>query len=215
MKRKDAFSLTEILILIFAIVFIALIVLPMKVIDINQAERIATWKSIYSELDYSYKVMLQKDANLVNLYKNRGNFSGELFFDNFLKYCNVDKKKMLAANFKNYKHSFLNGKSIKKVSNYHADKFVLLKNGTLLAFSGNTSADTKNDEPIGILYADINGVNSKNIIGKDVFIMVMYPDRLEPMGANSSLQDLKEDCSPVGSGLKCSAYYLTGRRILD
>lgn len=210
MKKKDAFSLTEVLILIFAIVFIALVVLPMKIIDIHQAERIAAWKSAYSELDYSYKVMVQKDPEIVKLYQSNDNLNGELFFDNFLKYCNIDKEKTRLANFKNYKHWFLNGKIIKKVSNYHADKFAVLKNGILLAYSENTDAKGRQNEPFGILFADINGNKSKNIIGRDVFIMYMYPDRIEPLGANSSVQDLKEDCSPVGSGIKCSAYYLTG-----
>ena len=210
MKRQDAFSLTEVLILIFAIGFIALVVFPMKIIDIHQAERVAVWKSVYSELDYSYKAMAQKDPEIVKLYKSSDNLNGALFFDNFLKYCNVDKEKTRSSNFKNYKHWFLNGKIIKKVSNYHADKFAVLKDGTLLAYSENTDAQGNPNEPFGILFADINGMKSKNIIGRDVFIMYMYPDRLEPMGANSSLQDLKEDCSPVGSGLKCSAYYLTG-----
>ena len=212
MKKLQAFSLTEILILIFAIAIVASVVIPMKLTDISQAERIAAWKSTYSEIDYSYQMMLQNEKDFINQYETNKVLSPVIFFDTFLKYCDTDNEKTTKTNFKKYRHLFLNGKIIKSISKYHANKFAILENGTVLAFAGydRTNENTVESSPVGLVFVDINGMTSRNRIGKDVFILIMYPDKLIPMGAESSVQELKEDCSPVGSGLKCSAYYLIG-----
>ena len=76
------------------------------------------------------------------------------------------------------------------------------------ADSDNVPSETPLKKPLGVLFIDINGRTKRNTIGRDVFLVYVYPDGLEPVGANEPMQNLKEDCSPVGSGIKCGAYYL-------
>ena len=205
---KKAFSLTEILILIFTIVVIAAILFPLNLIDRNQAQKIAKWKSFYPQLEYSFDLMAKDDNSFLQKCKTDTKINGAVFFKEFLYYVNFDKV-LKERKFFKYKHRYMNGKRISKDSKYHADEFVRLKNGMVLAFS---EIDRKDDIslPIGYLFVDLDGKHSKNLIGKDVFVVKMYIDRLEPFGEGSSIQEMKEDCSPVGSGLSCAAYYLVG-----
>ena len=205
---KKAFSLTEILILIFTIVVIAVILFPLNLIDRNQAQKIATWKSFYPQLEYSFDLMLKDDNSLIQTYKTDSKINGTEFFKEFLNYANFEEI-LKERKFFKYKHRYINGKKISKDSKYHADEFVKLKNGMILAFS---EIDRTDDIslPIGYLFVDLDGKHSKNLIGKDVFAIKMYIDRLEPFGEDLSIQEMKEDCSPVGSGLSCAAYYLVG-----
>ena len=66
---QKGFSLTEIVMLFFTVAVIAAIIFPLKIIDINQAERIAKWKTYYSELSYCYDVMLNSEKEYINSLK--------------------------------------------------------------------------------------------------------------------------------------------------
>lgn len=206
--KKRAFSLTEIVIVIFLFVVIAAILFPLNIIDRNQAQRIATWKSFYPQLEYSFDLMAKDEKSSLHTYKTDSKISGDVFFKEFLHYTNFDEV-LKERKFFKYKHKYINGKRISLDSKYHADEFVKLKNGMVLAFS---EIDRTDDIslPVGLLFVDLDGKHSRNLIGKEVFVVKMYVDRLEPFGYGSSIQDMKEDCSPVGSGLSCAAYYLVG-----
>ncbi|MBQ2643950.1 hypothetical protein IJG14_00070, partial [bacterium] len=156
----------------------------------------------------SFKLMKKNELKLITAYKNNLFLKPEDYWKHYIKYCNIDKEITERTDFSQYRHVFLNGKIIKHISKYKADNFVILKDGTILGFTGlkRNFAET----PLGILFVDVDGFSMRNFIGKDVFILLIYPDRIEPMGNNSSIQEMKEDCSAIGSGLKCSAYYLVG-----
>lgn len=211
MQKKYAFSLTEVLMVIFAIAVIAYVILPMKIIDIHQAERIASWKSCYKELVYYYNFMKVHDNKLLDSFKNKNSsFFVISFFNSYIKNCNLDTKKSQNTNFSRYKLYYRNGKKVKHNTLYEPKQSVYLKNGVILTFVPFDNINNDGNSPVGILFVDINGNNLKNYIGRDVFLLEVYPDRLEPYGQKSSLQEMKEDCSPVGTGLKCSAYFLLG-----
>lgn len=209
MKSLKGFSLTEVLFVIFTVAVIAAAIFPLKIINHSQAEKIATWKNFYPQLEYAFDAMLSCEKNLSQTFYVDKNLNPDGFFDVFTNYLNVDKLQTQKTDFSKYHQYFLNGKIIKRISKYNADKYIVLKNGMIIAFkrserySGTTS-------PLGILFVDVDGKSDRDFIGRDVFAVSMYANRLEPVGINSSRQEMKEDCSPVGSGLKCSAYYLVG-----
>ena len=209
--KRFAFSLTEVLILIFTIAVIAAVIFPLKIIDFNQAERIAKWKSFYPELVYSFDLMKIQEKPLIEKYKSNPDLSSKEFFNLYKKYLNVDTENNMKTDYSKYHHIFLNGKIIKSISKYRADEFLYLKNGMIIGFTASKrNSNNLKTAPLGILFADIDGKSKRNFIGKDVFVVLVFPDRIEPMGYNASRQEMKEDCSPVGSGLKCAAYYLVG-----
>ena len=209
--KHSAFSLTEVIIVIFTIAVIAVVIIPMKIIDINQAERIAKWKDFYPELVYSFDVMKHNEKDIISEYKVDWSLNPYDFFNIYKKYLNIDTEKNISSNYSNYHHIFLNGKIIKSISKYRADEFLYLKNGMILGFTA-MDRDSNNIEsaPLGILLVDVNGKTKRNFIGKDVFAVLLFADKIEPMGYDASRQEMKEDCSPVGSGVKCAAYYLVG-----
>lgn len=209
MKVNKGFSLTEILLVIFTVAVIAAAIFPLKIINHSQAEKIATWKNFYPQLEYAFDAMISCEKNLPKVFFEDKNLSPDAFFDIYTNFLNVDKQKTQKTDFSKYHQYFLNGKIIKRISKYNADKYVVLQNGMIIAFK---KFDRISDEhsPLGILMVDVNGKSRRDFIGRDVFAVLMYTDRIEPVGKNSSRQEMKEDCSPVGSGLKCSAYYLVG-----
>lgn len=205
---KKAFSIMEITLFIFLIVVIAAILFPMNIIDRNQAQRIALWKSFYPQLLYAFDLMKKDEPDFLNAYNSDAKLNGTAFFDEFMNYMNKESY-LKESDYLTYRHKFFNGKIINRESKYRANKFVKLKNGMIISFSENDRKDNS-QSPIGFLLVDIDGKYSRNLIGRDVFVVKMFADRIEPYGYGLSIQDMKEDCSPVGSGLDCAAYYLLG-----
>ena len=210
--KYQGFSLTEIIITVFAIAVVAAVIFPLKNIDMNQAERIAVWKSFYPQLQYSFDIFQQKEQPFIKQYEQNNSLNPDDFFDRFAKYMNIDYSYNPNISYQQYHHFFLNGKIVKSLSKYRAHKFVKLSNGMIIGFacSENVPAEIPFKKPLGVLFVDINGKTKRNIIGKDVFLVYLYPDGLVPVGAEEPMQNLKEDCSPIGSGIKCGAYYLVG-----
>ncbi len=210
--KRQGFSLTEIIITVFAIAVVAAVLFPLKIIDLHQAERIAVWKSFYPELQYSFDIFQQKEKPFIQQYEQNNSLKPYIFFDEFTKYLKLDNLNKPQINYQQYHHFFLNGKIVKSISKYRADKFVRLSNGMIIGFAGsaNIPAEMPLKKPLGVLFIDINGRTKRNTIGRDVFLVYVYPDGLAPVGADEPIQNLKEDCSPVGSGIKCGAYYLVG-----
>lgn len=208
--KRDGFLLTEIIISVCIVALIAVILFPLKIIDLNQAERIAAWKTFYPDLLYSFDLMRIDGQKFISDYKNTENKNPVLYFDYFTKYLDIDYGKPVINNYFNYHHMFLNGKTVRNLSKYKANKFVSLKNGMIIGFAGINDIQNEDNVPLGILFVDVDGKTKQNSIGKDVFVVLLYTDKIVPMGASSTIQEMKEDCSAVGSGLKCAAYYLMG-----
>ena len=102
----------------------------------------------------------------------------------------------------------MNGKIVGKKSKYKATIFAYLQDGKLVSFV--PLERIKPNDPLGVVFIDINGKQRRNFVGRDVFPVLLFADKLEPVGYNSTRQEMKENCSPVGSGMQCSAYYLVG-----
>ena len=99
--KRQGFSLTEVLMLIFTIIVIAAALFPLKIIDLNQAERIAGWKTFYPELQYSFKVMQNSEKDFVKDYSVNKDRNSDAFFCVFMSYLNIDKNKTEQADFQN------------------------------------------------------------------------------------------------------------------
>ncbi len=205
---KNGFSLMEVFMLIFIIAVISAVIFPLKIIDINQAERIAKWKSYFFEIKYCYEIMLNCEKEYIEIYKKDILLNSDGYFGTLAKYIGQDGTKSANTNFSKYKKRFMNGRIVRKTSKYYTTENIYLKNNMIASF---VSLERKtNTDPLGILFIDIDGSMKRNFIGRDIFAVLIYTDRLEPYGFDSTRQKMKQDCSPVGSGLQCSAYYLVG-----
>lgn len=208
--NRRGYSLIELLMLLFVVAIIVVALFPLTVIEKDLAERIAIWKEFYPELIYSQNLLKLKEPQVVEAYKDVSYLEANVYFDEYAKFLPIKKEKIL--NSKKYKYRYLNGRGIKHSSKYHADRIVELENGMIVSFAYfERDADNVKNSPIGLLLIDIDGNKARrNFIGSDVFAVKVFADRLEPLGTNLSRQEMKEDCSPVGTGLNCAAYYLYG-----
>ncbi len=208
--NKNGYSLVELLMFLFVVAIIVVALFPLTVIEKDQAERIAVWKDFYPELIYAANLLKTQEPQFVQAYSKVSYLDADVFFEEYAKFLPVNKSKLIDN--KAYRYRYLNGRSVKKHSKYYADRFLELENGMVIGFADfERDADNVKNSPIGVMFVDIDGKKTRrNFIGSDVYAVNIYVDRLEPLGSNLSRQDMKEDCSPVGTGLNCSAYYLFG-----
>lgn len=208
--NKQGYSLIELLMFLFIVAIIVVALFPLTVVEKDLAGRIAIWKEFYPELIYAQNLLKAEEPQVVTKYKEVPYLEAGGYFNEYLKFLPVKEDKVIKPN--KYKHRYLNGRRIKASSKYHADKIVELENGMIISFAYlERDADNVKNSPIGLILVDIDGNKARrNFIGSDVFAVRVYADKLEPLGANLSRQEMKEDCSPVGTGLNCAAYYLYG-----
>ncbi len=208
--NQKGYSLIELLMFLFIVAIIVVALFPLTVIEKDQAQRIAVWKDFYPELVYAQDLLKNQEPQVVRAYSEVPYLNSDVYFEEYAKFLPVNKGKLIDN--RGYRYRYLNGRSVKKNSKYYADKFLELENGMIIGFADfERGSDNVKNSPVGQMFIDIDGKNKRrNFIGSDVYAVNVYADRLEPVGTNLSRQDLKEDCSPVGTGLNCAAYYLYG-----
>lgn len=64
--------------------------------------------------------------------------------------------------------------------------------------------------PCATVLFDMNGVEKPNRIGKDIFGIYIYKNRIEAFGAEFTNDSLERSCSSHSNGMSCSEYYLRG-----
>ncbi len=176
-------------------------------INLSQAERIAKWQTEYEELVYCFNLARIHEKNIFEDYTNNTISSDELF-EKIKPYFNLAGVRMKFI--PSYKYKKLNGKPVNKNEEFYFDKFVYAKNGILLSIKPKSGTITDKSQPLFFMLADINGTKSPNRIGEDIFLINIYPDKVKPMGYDVPNTHLKTNCSPIGSGIYCSKYYLYG-----
>lgn len=193
MKKNYAFSITELLVVIFVFVVIAFITIPIKIIDINQATTASEWKGVFKDAQYSYKMyLINNDCTL-----------SEEALKTYLS-VNFDAKAV-----QNYQYKYFNGRSINKKSPYWMNKFYPTSKNDLIGIKV-TNPGCKGGETCGIIIFDLNGKKKPNRFGKDIFAVTIHPKELSPLGEDVDLDELAQNCSLFGEGVYCSKYYLIG-----
>ena len=167
--KKAAFTIIEIVIVIFIIAIIVSISIPFSLTNIKQAKLISLWQRTLDEANYAYDVFnLQENSSFDQLHK---------FFE--ANYISSKSK----PNFKNYKIKFLDNSNVSKNSKYFIKDFYLLENGTILGYKIDNPS-CKGNQICGIMIFDLNGENQPNKFGKDVFGVEIYRKTLLPFGHN-------------------------------
>ncbi len=208
LKPKTIFNITAGLLII---VLIILIILPFNVNNLDQAQRIAIWKSKYEDLNYCF--------SLVNLYEkiivpdsteNGKIISEENFSERIKPYFDLAEKSKF--NKKRYNYRKMNGRPVLKSSQFYFDKFFKSKDGTLLSVRQNEREILSENQPRFYMFVDINGKKRPNRIGQDIFFISIFKNHIEALGHDRPYSALKTNCSPIGSGVYCSEYYILGGR---
>lgn len=159
MKKKNAFSLAEIVVTIAVLGVIAAITVPSLQADARKKAQAAQIKKVYSELNQAVN-LFTSDNGTIKMYRASAFTDQESFEEKFVKkYLNVVK----VCPKGDSKDCFSD--EIKAVSNLYPS--YLLDNGVALQFQVAFPATRSTlRSPIIV---DINGPNKPNKTGRDVF----------------------------------------------
>ncbi len=214
--KNLSFSLFNVLALFSVILMIILIVLPFNLINLEQAERIAKWKSEYEKLNYSFSLVGLHEGKIIPTETEAGKIITDEFILQFLSPY-FDLTGDIGFEIPKYKYRKMNGQFIHKNDQFYFNKFVQVKNGVLLGIKKaenfkNTKENNKNgdERPLYYMFVDINGKKLPNRIGQDIFFISIFRNHVTALGEGKTHALLKADCSPIGCGLYCSQYYLLG-----
>jgi len=189
------------------VILLLLIILPFHANNLDQAKRVAVWKSEYEQIEYCFSLVNLHEHSIIPKKENASE-SDELNL--LMPYFRMDKNDYILK--KRYKYRKKNGRLARKDSQFYFDKFYKLKDGKLISLRKNINSNLKDNKPYFFLFIDINGRKRPNRMGLDIFFVSIYKDHIEALGHDRPHVALKTNCSPIGSGAYCSEYYLLGGR---
>lgn len=210
MKKFDAFNMVEIMIVICLLITTIILCLPTIFNNSKEAKIISLWKRSYAEMQSNFEVYNVGDHRTVakicesKIIKNK---EPEIFRV-ISPYLNVDLSKN-PNTLKSYHYKFKNGAQVSMQSPVFTKFFAYQENGNIVAFRWLT-CNCSEHVPCAIALFDMNGFEKPNRIGKDIFAMKVFKNRIEAFGAELSNDELQRDCTTHSNGLSCSEYYLRG-----
>lgn len=211
MKVKNfSFSVFNVVSVFLVILIFTLILLPFRLINLEQAQRIAKWKSDFEQLKYCFALVNLHEGSIVPTSNEKGEILSEEFMLNRIKpYLNLSEQ--TNPYIKKYKYKKKNGRSINKSSQFYFDKFFTGKDGAIYSIKANNNY-LAGDEPLFFMLIDVNGLEKPNKIGQDIFFLNIYQHDVYALGHGKTHAKLKSNCSPIAGGFFCSEYYLYGGR---
>lgn len=202
-KEQNAFSLVEIIIMIFVVTAVFFAVVPFSVSNIKQARLIADWKDYISQVEYSFETLQE--------YKKFHTIGEIESIDKLMDY--LDAKVIDSNNpmVKKYRYKMLNGHFYENINISKFDKIYIDADEKLMGIEYNINGQRcLKEKPCATVWVDLNGQIKPNIVGNDIFIYEIYKDSVAPYGKDISFRTLKKDCSRGGTGMFCSRFYLLG-----
>ena len=134
--KNFSFNIFNIIFLFCIVLVIILIILPFNLINLEQAQRIAKWKSVYEELNYSFKLANLHEGSIIpDINQTDKIITEETVLNRVIPYLGEEK----IVNSNPYKHgySYMNGTPVKKCSQYYFKKFIKYKKDILLSVKSN------------------------------------------------------------------------------
>lgn len=206
-KWKLEYSIT--LIVIFS-VFLMLV--PVSLGSTMQAKFITKWNDCYSKLLYAKDVIsIHEQEDILKSFK-RAKTKDEredLILELIKPYYRLNESRFP----KHYKVKFMNKMLVPKSSLYYFSELYYADNNLIVGLKD--ISDDKTTDPMFLMMFDMNGKLPPNTWGKDIFGAQIYEDKVEAFGQNLPLQELKDDCSRIGTGVNCSYYYQIGGDFAD
>ena len=202
------FNTTAVLVIILLLI---LIILPFNINNLEQAQRITVWKTKYENLKYCFSLVNLYENSIIQTESEAGRlFSEEDMINRIKPYFNFIENPEYKS--KRYHYRKMNGRPATKNGQFYFNKFFKCKDGALLSIRKNNNEIISENQPQFFMYVDINGKKKPNRIGQDIFFISIFKDHIEALGHDRPYSALKTNCSPIGSGVYCSEYYILGGR---
>lgn len=205
--KNFSFSIFNIISLITLVIIAICVFCPFELIDVKQAQRIAKWKSEFEQYNYCFSLVNTHEGVIID-NKDIENYDDELMISRIRPYFNFIEEDL--HYIKKYKYKRKNGRTMSKNHQFYFDKFIKNKNGTLVSFKKNLYFSQNSQQPLYYMFIDINGEEKPNKIGHDIFFVNIFPHNIKATGYDKDFSKLKQNCSPIGSGIYCSEFYLLG-----
>lgn len=202
---KLEYSITLIALFAFAMLFV-----PLSLQSTMQAKFITRWKDCYNRLSYMKDaISKQEKTDILKSFKRAKNDEErESILINIIKpYFRLNEEKFP----KHYHPKYMNKKMVKHNDFYYFDEIYYTDNKLIVGIKDVDDVVP----PMFMMMFDINGKLPPNIWGKDIFGAKVYEDRVEAFGQSESLENMRKDCSPQGTGISCSYYYRIGGNFVD
>ena len=218
-KKFNAFTLAEVLITLGIIGIVSAMTIPTLIHDTKNMQYKAAWKESYAQISQATQ-MIMKD----NGYSLKG-ICGTLdancittLYKNYIKIVNICSNNSSYQCFPKVFYldgsTFLDLSYLKDTTN---NSMFSLANGTsvFIRYHDSTCSYT-NGNPCGWMLMDTNGLRGPNLIGRDVFGISIYPQKLVPYGSGGTLPNSVSGGSPQKvadnecetTGMSCAALFL-------
>lgn len=208
--KQIALKIIKSVFIILILTSLIILLIPFDLFDMKQAQRIAKWKSVYEQLRYSFSLVKLYEGSIIPLKTEDGKIlTDEYIIERIAPYMNLESDKYINNK---YKYRKMNGHPLSKTSQFIFNKFLKRKDGVFIGIRKNELRTDENDNPLYIMFVDINGIEKPNRIGKDIFFISISKDSISALGKGKAHSVLKSNCSPIGGGFYCSEYYLLGGR---
>ncbi len=203
-----SFSVFNIIAVAAIIIFVIFAVCPFELFDMEQAQRIAKWKSQYEQLNYCFALADMHEGEIVKNIDIDEDIANKLIVSQMKIYFNLSDDNLIP--YEKYKYKRKNGRTVPKSSQFYFDKFLKCKDGSFISFRKNNHLHDEEIQPLYYMFVDINGEEKPNKIGDDIFFVNIFSHNIKALGYDKEYARMKKNCSPIGSGLYCSEFYLLG-----
>lgn len=201
--------MVEIMIVVCLLVTTVILCIPTIFNNSKEARVISGWKKLYGEMQSNFEVYNINDSQIVDkICSSQVEEKEPEIFKIVSPYLNVDLTKN-PNTLKTYNYKFKNGAQIPMESQVFTRFFSYQENENVVGFKW-LNCNCSEEKPCATVLFDMNGVNKPNRIGKDIFGIYVYKNRIEAFGSTLSNQQLERDCHSHGTGMSCSEYYLRG-----
>ena len=200
--KKKYYPKPEFAIIFFIILGIIFLILPFSFENARQASFISKWNEKFNRVKYTFSVINAHISDEIIVDMKNSNMT-PIFLTTIKPYMRINTEKRPP---RRYKPKFLNGNRVPKNNNFYFDDFYYADNNTII---GIKNSDTEN-----LMMFDINGLLPPNRWGQDIYGIYVYDKgRIEPLGYDQNMPELKKECSQ--SGIFCSYYYIIGGEFND
>lgn len=237
-SQKKAFTLAEVLIALGIVGMIAAVTMPAVMSSFKKKQQFAAFKNIHSVLNQMLKTSRTQNGPIKNWNFATFDTTDKSFKKFVLPYIDINKD-CGTANAGCFAPSYklMSGGVYSGLTTDF--RKVLLANGTALAYRLNSntcitvdgnpsSARATNPSTCATFIIDVNGVESPNQMGRDIFEFQLYQfvDLINPTGVlgstyssasrtwpQESISTRNANCSKSGSGTMCGAKLLEDNEI--
>ena len=204
MKKRNAFTLAEVLITLGIIGIVAAMTLPAILAKTEKQETVAKLKKVYSVLSQGIKLSEAENGLISEWPTGAAITDVNAYFDKYWRPYYKNPKICSTAITCGYsnKNAWINLNGDRtgwSVSTDESRVLFMLSDGTLIFNPRNTTDINGNNVYVNLFYVDLNGPKNPNVVGKDVFIFTLADKKLlRPYGYNKKYEDL--NCSKQSSG---------------